>query len=171
MRKRTLLVGAFLLPFAAWAVAATANQLSANKNRPLTGGLGGARTAAGPPQIALKDVSTNSFAPNQLSEAEYQSEMVRLDASVRAKDLTGLTSVADHVETTWGRVGGEKYGLLMLKVSNVIANHFNDYQLSQKYAAQALAQAGTFSLGLETRLLRFLSRDLMSGICRQRCTN
>jgi hypothetical protein len=78
------------------------------------------------------------------------------------KDLKGITDLGDAAQLAWAHAGGEWYGLLMIEITNLISNNFSQFELSQKYSTLALAQAETFSLELETRLLRFLTRDLNS---------
>ena len=55
------------------------------------------------------------------------------------------------------------HSLSYLRHSFSIANYFDDYPLSQKYANLALTHADTFSLDLETHLLGLLTRDLRAG--------
>lgn len=102
----------------------------------------------------------------QMSEQQFRSELARLDAPLRAKDLEGFVRAADEMEQTWGPGGGEYYGRLMLNVSSLAVNGFDAekvYALSQKYAAAALARADSFPLDLETKLLPFLAMPLARG--------
>ena len=99
----------------------------------------------------------------QLDREQFQVELANLNNLALSNDLKGLLIAADEIEKKWGEVGGEYYGQLMLNVSNLLVNSFNDennYSLSQKYAFAALAKADTFSLELEVKILPFLSMDM-----------
>lgn len=103
---------------------------------------------------------------SQLGEQQFRRELARLDQLLRAKDLEGFVRAADEIEQTWGPGGGDFYGRLMLNVSSLIVNGFDDekvYALSQRYAAAALTRADSFSLELETKILPFLAMPLARG--------
>jgi len=99
----------------------------------------------------------------QMGEQQLRRELARLYGLLRAKDLEGFVRAADEMEQTWGPGGGDYYARLMLNVSSLVVNGFDDekvYALSQKYAAAALARADSFSLELETKILPFLAMPL-----------
>jgi hypothetical protein len=102
---------------------------------------------------------------SRAAQEELQSDLARIEVFRRARDLDGLIITADELEEKWSRQDGELYGRLMLNISNIIANGFDDeriYTLSQKYAAAALAKADKFSLQLEAKLLEFIAMDIAS---------
>jgi hypothetical protein len=114
------------------------------------------------PQVSGRDPATI----HQLTQAQYQVEAKRFDSFVRAGDLEGFIKAAEAIENRWGKAGGQHYGRLMLFLSDAIVNNLRSqrvFSLSQRYAADGLAKAATFSLALEMRLLDFLTRDLASG--------
>jgi hypothetical protein len=117
-------------------------------------------------KVSNSEILQKSLAAKALKQEQYKSELAKLDALDRAKDLDGLIRVADDLEKRWGRPGGQYYGLLMLEISNLLENHFRGagiFATSQKYVSNALAKSDSFPLWLETRLLRFLSRDVTSA--------
>ncbi|HYG79352.1 MAG TPA: hypothetical protein VD861_03135 [Pyrinomonadaceae bacterium] len=63
----------------------------------------------------------------------------------------------------WSPRDQEYYGRLIIRISNMLANYFDAgraWQLSQKYASDALARADCFSPYLETEIVQFLLADL-----------
>ena len=108
-------------------------------------------------------VPPESLPRRQMTREDYEREIAKVDNAVLSKDLNLLAAAGDEVDKTWGAAGGEQYGRLMADVSSRIANYFDDFSLSQKYAQLALTHAETFSLYLEIQLLGLLTRDLLAG--------
>jgi hypothetical protein len=113
------------------------------------------------------EAGPQSIEEAQLNYQRLQRDLAYLDAYLRNNDLDGFVKAADELERNWSQEGGEYYGRLMLNISNLIANGFQHgfrdekiYPLSQKYIFAALAQADSFSLELESKLLPFIARDL-----------
>lgn len=101
--------------------------------------------------------------PNDADRQELDNDLLYLDGYVRRGDLDEFVKAADQVKEKWSLRDQEYYGRLMLNISNMLANYFDAgraWQLSQKYASDALARADRFSPYLETDILRFLSLDL-----------
>ena len=96
-------------------------------------------------------------------QQQLQRDLAHLEIFLNNKDLDGFVKAADELEKNWSQEGGEYYGRLMLNISNLVVNGFQDDRidrLSQKYAFEALAHADSFSLDLETKLLAFIANDL-----------
>ncbi len=114
-----------------------------------------------------KAIRARALPVNQLDRDQYQRSLTYLEGFVHTHDLTGLVKAADELDKRWSPQGGEYYGRLMLNISSLIANTFHEervYSLSQKYALAGLAQADSFSLELETKLLPFIAMNLAPGM-------
>ena len=100
---------------------------------------------------------------NERDYEELKNDLLYLDAYVRGGDLDEFVKAADWLKEKWSSRDQEYYGRLMLNISNMLGNFFGAgraWQLSQKYASDALARADCFSPNLETDIVRFLSLDL-----------
>lgn len=158
MRMQTVLVISLLAVLGVGSLAAT--RIPEIKSRFFSANSAAALT---PATNQTTPVFAESPRRGQMSRADYEREIVKLDSAVLSRDVNILAAAADEAEKTWGAAGGEQYGRLMADVSFRIANYFDDFPLSQKYASLALTRADTFSIDLETHLLGFLTRDLRAG--------
>ncbi len=98
------------------------------------------------------------------SNKPYQDEIKRIDALAQARDLTGLTKIADSIEDTWGHQPDTRpYFALMDELTNVLRSHifdpstnFKQYQLAQKYVLVTLSHSKVpldMTAGLLPRLI------------------
>ena len=158
MRRQTLLVICLLAVLGVGSLAAT--RIPEIKSRFFSANSAAALTAA---TKQTTPVFAESPRRGQMSRADYEREVVKLDSAVLSRDVNILAAAADEAERTWGAAAGEQYGRFMSDVSFRLANYFDNFPLSQKYASLALTHADTFSIDLETHLLGFLTRDLSAG--------
>jgi hypothetical protein len=158
MRRQTLLVICLLAVLGVGSLAAT--RIPEIKSRFFSANSAAALTSA---TKQTTPVFAESPRRGQMSRADYEREVVKLDSAVLSRDVNILAAAGDEAEKTWGAAGGEQYGRLMSDVSFRLANYFDDFPLSQKYASRALSHADSFSVDLETHLLGFLTRDLSAG--------
>jgi len=97
---------------------------------------------------------------NTVSKSDYEQHLQTIHTLREAKNIDGLTQVADEVEAKWGAISPHNYASLMLEIVNSLSGYnLNDarqYTLAIRYAKQALQRADALPLNSEIKLVRFL---------------
>jgi hypothetical protein len=95
----------------------------------------------------------------EMSEADYRDIIRQLSVSSASGTEDELISIIEDVQTKWGAVGGEKYGMVFVEflrsmgVPRIAGTNPDIYQLKTKYAWIALKKADSFSVETERDLL------------------
>ena len=125
-------------------------------NHPLNqDSLEGNEKEQGPPPTTFNDSSQIV----EMSEADYRDVIRQLNVSSASGTEDELISIIEDVQTKWGAVGGEKYGLVFVEflrsmgVPRIAGTNPDIYQLKTKYAWIALKKADSFSVETEGDLL------------------